>query len=136
MEQLLEAFPNDLKFVYKNFPLSFHKQALPAAKAAVAAGKQGKFWEMHDIVFEKMRELSDEKYPIWAGELGLDVEKFKADFASPETAALIAAEQKSGQAAGVRGTPTFFINGRKPSGRSFEAFKAMIEEEIAKKKAS
>ena len=134
MEQLLEAFPNDLKFVYKNFPLSFHKQALPAAKAAVAAGKQGKFWEMHDIVFEKMRELSDEKYPIWAGELGLDVEKFKADFASPETAALIAAEQKSGQAAGVRGTPTFFINGRKLVGaQPVTAFKKLIDEQLKKK---
>ncbi len=135
MAQLLEAFPNDLQFVYKNYPLPFHKQAMPAAKASLAAGKQGKFWEMHDKIFENYRALADGKYAEWAGEIGIDVEKFKADMASPETQALVTEEMKQASKVGVRGTPTFFINGKKPAGRSFELYKGLIEEEIKKKKS-
>ena len=110
---------------------------MPASKAAVAAGKQGKFWEMHDKIFENYRTLNDEFYPKTATELGLDVEKFKADMASPETAAFIQAEMKEAQGVGVRGTPTFFINGKKPQGRSFELYKSIIDEQLkAKGKAS
>ncbi len=135
MAQLLKAFPNDLKFVYKNYPLPFHKQAMPASKAAIAAGKQDKFWEMHDLIFKNYRSLADDKYAEWAGELGLDVEKFKADMVSPETQAMVTEEMKQASKAGVRGTPTFFINGKKPSGRSFELYKSLIEAELEKKKS-
>ncbi len=130
MDQLLEAFPNDLKFVYKNYPLPFHKQAMPAAKAAIAAGRQGKYWEMYQKIFDNYRILSDAKYLEWAGELGLNAEKFKTDLASPETTKLITEEMKQAGAAGVRGTPTFFINGKKPAGRSFELYKSMVEDAL------
>jgi protein-disulfide isomerase len=133
VEQILEAYPNDVKFVFKNYPLPFHKQAMPASKAAVAAGKQGKFWEMHDKIFENYRALNDEFYPKTAAEIGLDVEQFKADMASPETAAFIQKEMKEAQGVGVRGTPTFFINGKKPQGRSFELYKSIIDEQLKEK---
>lgn len=136
VDQILEAYPNDVKFVFKNYPLPFHKQGMPAAKAAVAAGKQGKFFEMHDKLFENQRALADDKYAVWAEEIGLNVEQFKKDFEAPETAALITNEMKEAGQVGVRGTPSFFINGKQPAGRSFELYKSIIDEEIKAKKAS
>ena len=107
---------------------------MPAAKASVAAGKQGKFFEMHDLIFANYRKLNDEAYVTWAGEIGLDVEKFKTDMASPETQAFIDTEMKQARAASVRGTPTIFINGKKPQGRSLVLYKRMIDEALAAKK--
>ena len=133
VEQILEAYPNDVKFVFKNYPLPFHKQAMPAAKAAVAAGKQGKFWEMHDVIFENYRSLNEELYVSTAEKLGLDVEQFKTDMNSPETAQFIQNEMKEAQKVGVRGTPTFFINGKKPQGRSFELYKSIIDQQLKEK---
>jgi protein-disulfide isomerase len=136
VHQILDAYPNDVRFVFKNYPLPFHQQAMPAAKAAIAAGKQGKFFEMHDKLFENIKALAPDKYEVWAGEIGLDVAKFKADMDAPETAAQITAEMKEAGDVGVRGTPSFFINGKQPAGRSFELYKSIIDEEIkAKKKA-
>jgi len=132
--QVVKAYPNDVRFVYKNYPLPFHKNAMPAAKAAVAAGKQGKFWEMHDKIFANARALSDEFYVKAAGELGLDIEKFKKDMESPEVKQLIDEEMKQARVASVRGTPTIFINGKKPQGRSFELYKSIIEGILKEKK--
>lgn len=132
INQILKAYPDDVRLVYKNFPLSFHKQAMPAAKAAIAAGKQGKFWEMHDIIFENYRTLADDKYPEYAEEIGIDVEQFKVDMADKSTADQVSAEMRQASKVGVRGTPTFFINGKKPQGRSFEIYKSIIDEEIKK----
>ena len=106
---------------------------MPASKAAVAAGKQGKFWEMHDVIFENYRTLNEELYVKTATDLGLDVEKFKSDMNSPETAAFIQAEMKEAQKVGVRGTPTFFINGKKPQGRSFDLYKGIIDQQLKAK---
>jgi protein-disulfide isomerase len=133
VDQVLEAYPNDVKFVFKNYPLPFHKQAMPAAQASVAAGKQGKFWEMHDKIFENYRTLSDDGYAKWAAEIGIDVEKFKKDFASAETKAFIDKEMTQARGAGVRGTPTIFINGKKPQGRSLGLYKGIIDEELKAK---
>ncbi len=127
VEQVMEAYPKDVRFVYKNYPLPFHKEAMPAAKAAIAAGKQGKFWEMHDELFANYRSLNDEFYASTAGKLGLDVEQFKTDMASPAVQKIVNDEMKQAQAAGVRGTPTFFINGKKPQGRSFQLYKGIID---------
>ena len=134
MEQILKAYPNDVKFVYKNYPLPFHKQAKPAAKAAIAAGQQGKFWEMHDKIFSDYRNMNQTLFEKWAGEIGIDVEQFKSDMESPQTTALITEEMKQAQKVGVRGTPTFFINGKKPSGRSFELYKQIIDGILKEKK--
>jgi len=130
----MEAYPKDVRFVYKNYPLPFHKQAMPAALAAVAAGKQGKFFEMHDEIFKNNRSLSDEFYLKAAADIGLDVDKFKADLAAADTKALIDKEMKEAQANGVRGTPTIFINGKKPQGRSLELYKGIIDEILKEKK--
>ena len=132
VDQIVKAYPNDVKFVYKNYPLPFHPQAMPAAKAAIAAGKQGKFFEMHDKIFENQKTLSAEFYPTAAKELGLDVEKFKKDMESPEVAQQIQQEMAEAQKADVRGTPTIFINGKKPQGRSFELYKQIIDEQLKK----
>jgi protein-disulfide isomerase len=135
IKQITDAYPNDVRFIYKNYPLPFHKEAMPAAKAAVAAGKQGKFFEMHDKLFENQRGLGEEFYTKAAQEIGLDVEKFKKDMADPSTQAQIDQEMKEATQADVRGTPTVFINGKKPQGRSFELYKSIIDEALKAKKA-
>jgi len=127
IDQITKAYPNDVKFVYKNYPLPFHKQAMPAAKAAVAAGKQGKFFEMHDKIFANQRSLNDDVYVQYASELGLNVDQFKKDMDSPEVQAQIDKEMTEARSADVRGTPTIFINGKKPQGRSFELYKGIID---------
>jgi protein-disulfide isomerase len=130
-KQVLEAFPKDVNLVYKQFPLtSIHPQAMGAAKASLAAGKQGKFWEMHDIMFANMRELQPDKLKEYAGKIGLDVAKFEKDFNSPEIQAQVEREMKEASAAEVTGTPTFFIAGKRVMNRSFEGMKAMIEEAL------
>jgi protein-disulfide isomerase len=134
VHQILDAYPKDVRFVFKNYPLPFHQQAMPAAKAAVAAGKQGKFFEMHDKLFENQRALAPEKFSEWAGELGMNVDQFKKDMDSPEVAAVITGEMKEAGDVGVRGTPSFFINGKQPAGRSFELYKSIIDEELKAKK--
>lgn len=134
IKQVVEAYPKDVRFIYKNYPLPFHKEAMPAAKAAIAAGKQGKFFEMHDKLFENYRTLNADFYAKAAGELGLDVEKFKKDMEDPATQALVDQEMKEARDADVRGTPTIFINGKKPQGRSFELYKSIIDEALKAKK--
>jgi protein-disulfide isomerase len=135
IKQVTDAYPKDVRFIYKNYPLPFHKEAMPAAKAAIAAGKQGKFWEMHDKLFENKRSLNAEFYAKTAQEIGLDVEKFKKDMEDASTQSLISEEMKQAQQASVRGTPTVFINGKKPQGRSFELYKSIIDEALKEKKA-
>ena len=111
MDELLKAYPKDVKLTFKNLPLPFHKEAMPAAKAALAAGKQGKFWEMHDALFDNQSKLGAEFYTTKAKELGLNVEKFKADMASPEIEASIKEDQALANKNGIQGTPGFFVGG-------------------------
>lgn len=106
---------------------------MPAALAAEAAGKQNKFWEMHDKLFENNKALNDDNYIKFAGELGLNVEQFKKDMADPELKKKITAQQAQGVTLGARGTPAFFINGRFLSGaQPFPNFKTLIDEEMKK----
>jgi protein-disulfide isomerase len=130
VHQILDAYPKDVRFCFKNYPLPFHPNAMPAAKAAVAAQKQGKFFEMHDKMFENQRALAPEKYEEWAKEVGLNVDQFKKDMDSPEVAAQITSDMKEAGDVGVRGTPSFFIDGKQPAGRSFELYKSIIDEDI------
>ena len=131
---MLQAYPSDVNFVYKQFPLpaTMHPNAMNASKAAVAAGKQGKFWEMHDIMFKNNRELTYDKLKEYAGQIGLDVARWEKDFASPEVQAQIDKEMAEGRAADVQGTPTFFVNGKRLGNRSLDGFKQMIDEAKAK----
>jgi protein-disulfide isomerase len=131
LDRLLEEYPDDVRIVYKHLPLSFHANALPAAKAAVAAGMQGKFWEMHDALFANQKQLGEEKYLELARELGLDVEKFQADYKSAAVATEVAQDMNEARRLGVTGTPGFFVNGRFSSGaKPYESFKAMVEAEL------
>ena len=132
---MLQAYPNDVNFVYKQFPLpaTMHPNALPSSKAAVAAGKQGKFWEMHDIIFKNNRELSYDKLKEYAGQVGLDVARWEKDYNSPDVQQAIDKELADGRAADVQGTPTFFVNGKRVADRSLEGFKQMIDDALKAK---
>ncbi len=133
LKQILETYKDDVKIVWRNEPLSFHPNAMPAAKAAMAAARQGKFWQMHDLMFEHQQELSEAKYEEWARQIGLDLSRWKKDKESPEVAALIQADSSYGQKMGADGTPSFFVNGRFISGAMpFETFKGVIDEQIKK----
>jgi protein-disulfide isomerase len=110
-----------------------HNRAMPAAMASEAAGKQGKFWEMHDKLFQDPRALTDENIEKYATEIGLDMAKFKEDLKDKKLEAKIKKQQQQGSTLGARGTPAFFVNGRFLSGaQPFEAFKALIDEEMKK----
>lgn len=136
INEVLKAYPNEVKFVYKDFPLSFHKQARNAAKAARAAGEQGKFWEMHDLIFEKYNLLTEEMFKEFATKLNLDINKFTADFSSNKYDQSIQQDINLGRQAGVTGTPSLYMNGKRMRGRSFNDFKEAIESNLKQKKAS
>jgi protein-disulfide isomerase len=112
LSRMLDEFPGKVNVVFKHFPLDGHKNAAPAARAAVAAQQQGKFWELADRLFEHQRELSPEKMRELAKEAGLDLAKFDADVASPAVQERVERDKKDGVALGIQGTPTLFINGR------------------------
>ena len=109
---MLEKYPNDVKLVIKHFPLQIHDYAKKAAIAALAAGKQGKFWEAHEKLFANQNDLNDAKVEAIAGELSLDMEKFKKDLQDPAIASVVDRDMNDGLKANVQGTPTIFINGK------------------------
>ncbi|NLF25976.1 MAG: DsbA family protein, partial [Deltaproteobacteria bacterium] len=111
VEQLLKEYPQQVKLIFKQLPLQFHSQALPAAKASLAAWKQGKFWEMHDACFSNQAALSDEFFVEQAKKLKLDVDKFKKDMESPEIAKIIEEDQAEAGKIGISGTPGFSVGG-------------------------
>jgi protein-disulfide isomerase len=135
IKQVVDEFGDKVAFVYKQFPLeSIHNNARPAAIAAEAAGVQGKFWEMHDKLFESQAEWAEERNPEdkfieFAQELELDLDKFKADMESSEIKERIDRSIQLGYSLGINSTPTMFINGEKiqlPS--SYDAFKSAVEQ--------
>jgi protein-disulfide isomerase len=133
LKQIQDTYGNDVRFVWRNQPLPFHPNAMPAAKAAMAAHRQGKFWQMHDLLFQNQAQLSEPKYEELAKQLGLDLGRWEKDKASPEVAQEIQRDMTSGSQLGADGTPTFFINGKLISGAMpFESFKPVIDEQIAK----
>jgi protein-disulfide isomerase len=129
---VLEKYPEDVKLVFKNFPLKKHKFARKAAEAALAAHAQGKFWQFHDELFENYRNLNEAKVQEIAKELGLDLERFNRDAKDPAIQKLITRDVKDGQQAGVRSIPTVFINGKLLRNRSLKGFQQMIEAELKK----
>jgi protein-disulfide isomerase len=131
LRRILETYKGDVKLVWRNEPLSFHPNALPAARAAMAAHKQGKFWQMHERMFQHQSELSEAKYEEWAKQIGLDLPRWRKDKESLELATAIEADSRYANQVGADGTPAFFINGRLISGAlPFEAFKPVIDEQI------
>ncbi len=123
-----------MKLVFKNFPLRNHKFAWPAAIAALAANKQGKFWELHDQLYENYNRLSDQKIREIAQQVGLDMEKFDKDMKDPKLKAIVERDFQEGARVGVRGIPTIFVNGRQLRNRSFQGFQAAIEKELARER--
>jgi protein-disulfide isomerase len=134
LKQMEKEYAGKVRFTWKNYPLPFHNNAMPAAQAAMAAGAQGKFWEMHDKLFANQQALDRPALEKYAQELGLDMNKFKADLDSGKYKDVIEAETKEGSAVGVQGTPAVFINGRKIAGAyPWDTFKKIADEELAKK---
>ncbi|MEL6183553.1 MAG: DsbA family protein [Myxococcota bacterium] len=128
VDDIVAAYPDQVKVYFLHFPLSFHKQAMPAAVASVCAQKQGKFWEMHDKIFENQQKLGDEDLAGYAKAVGLDMKKFEKCKTDPATSALVQADMSQGTAAGVGGTPSFYINGKQHQGPpSVDTIKKLIE---------
>jgi protein-disulfide isomerase len=117
---ILEKYPNDVRLVFKQFPLDTHTQSFLAAQAAVAAHAQGKFWQMHDKLYGNYRAISPQNILVWAKEIGLDMQKFIADVDGGKYKQAVENEVAQGEVAGVQGTPSFFFNGRRYSG-AFQA---------------
>jgi protein-disulfide isomerase len=131
ISELEKAYPGKVRVAWKNYPLPFHNNAKPAAEAALAANEQGKFWEMHDILFKNQQALTAADLEKYAKEIGLDMGKFKAAIDSHKFAAQVEADTKQGAALGVQGTPAAFVNGNLVSGaQPVEAFKKIVDAEL------
>ncbi len=121
-----------VKMVYRDYPLSFHPSAQPAAEAAECAGDQGAYWQYHDALFERQSTLASLDYTELAGELGLDKAAFKVCVETRKFADEVAKDMADGTAAGVDGTPASFVNGQLISGAvPYATFKAAIEAALA-----
>jgi protein-disulfide isomerase len=116
MKELEEKYPGKIKHLYASKILPFHKKAPMAHAAAYAAKEQGKFWEFHDMAFENQNQLGDEQYLEWAKKLGLNLNKFKKDMVLEKYQPEFDRMDKLANDLGVRGTPTFFVNGIKLRG--------------------
>jgi protein-disulfide isomerase len=131
LDRLFDEFDGKVRVVWKDFPLSNHGRALPAAVAARCAGEQGRYWEMNAKLLENQHALGDASIAGYAGELGLDTEPFESCLASGRFDDQVRADMSVGQELGVRATPTFFINGVLLSGaQPYERFKALVEREL------
>ncbi len=117
LRRVVKDYGERVRLVFRNYPLPMHRYAFQAARAAEAAGQQGKFWEMHDALYDNQKEWSDSMEPrvqfdAYATRLGLDVQRFKADEERQDLAERIKADVQRGNSLNVRGTPTIYLNGR------------------------
>src|SRR4051812_1278721 len=133
VKELVNRLARELRFVFRNFPLStVHRYAEHAAESAEAAAAQGRFWEMHDILFENQDALEDEDLIRYAAALGLDESQFIADLSQHVYAARVREDFMGGVRSGVNGTPTFFINGGRHDGPfDFDTLSEAVENQIA-----
>ena len=142
IDDLQKQYAGKLRIVFHEFPLAMHNHAVDAARAAEAAGLQGHFWEMHDMLYQYQPIWSKATNPAYffgayANSLGLDVERFRADLQSPEVQTRVISDADAGAARGVKNTPTLYINGREVKTLfTFEKLQALIEEALAAKKNS
>ncbi len=129
MQELNKKYPNEIKFVYKHFPLSFHSNAKAAAASSIAAQKQGKFWEYRYALAPHSRELSDSIYLAVAKEVGLNIEQFKKDMVLDSAMnARIDKDFQLGVKVGVQGTPNFYINGKRQDRFSPDLVEKLLKE--------
>jgi protein-disulfide isomerase len=130
---ILKAYPNDVRLIFKQYPLTdLHPAASISAQAALAAHAQGKFWAMHDVLFANRPKLSRQSILIWAREIGLDMQRFTADLDSAAIRKAVARDRADGDKAGVEGTPTVFLNGQKYNGDDLapDTIKPVIDGEL------
>jgi len=134
IKALIGEFENDIRFVYRHFPLKgTHPNAAPAARAAEAAGRQGKFWEMHDQLFDNQASWSGlfsakKSFVTYAEKIGLDLEQFETDYDSKEIIAKVDDQYDSALAMGLNSTPSFLVNGKRINNpRTLEEFRALIQ---------
>lgn len=134
MKQLLETYPGKIRLVIKNYPYKYRDFARIAAEASLAAGDQGKYWEMHDILIARSPKLDRDSLITYANELGLDVTKFTESIDNNHHKADIDGDIKLAESMDLYNTPTFYINGLQVIGeRPFEFFKKIIDEELRPK---
>jgi len=132
LKELMKEYRNHIRFVFRNFPLSeMHLYARPAALAAEAAGLQGKFWEMHDAIYENQEFLNENLLLKLAEKLDLNISQFKADIQKQTLAEKIDTDFESGIVSGVNGTPSFFINGNKFNDSAEDLFQLVRENTIS-----
>lgn len=133
LHRLMEAYPSQVRLIFKQFPLDEHSQAALAAAASLAAQRQGKFWPMHDALFAQRGRLSPDVIHGIAEKSGLDMRRFDADLHSPELQKVIVRDIEDGERAGVMGTPTIFVNGQRyNSAVSVAVMKPVLDEELKK----
>jgi protein-disulfide isomerase len=136
LNKLLAAHPGKVRLVFRHFPVAeSHPKAMLAHVATLAAARQGRFWEMHDLVFENMRRVSYSDLLDYAGRLKLDLKAFEADLRDPSLEALVRRDFNEGLSRQVRATPTFFINGRKVEGAlPYDLFNREVERAMTEAK--
>jgi protein-disulfide isomerase len=132
LDQVIERYPTQVKVVFKNFPLRNHNMAMKAARAALAAESQGKFWEYHDQLFKYYNRLSDQIIEKIVGTLDLDKAEFDKQMRSSAVITRIQKDLRDGVDAGVRSTPTVFINGKRLRRRNPQGFEEAIAKELQK----
>jgi protein-disulfide isomerase len=133
--EILKAYPNDVKLIFKQYPLDNHPQAMISAQASLAAYNQGKFWQLHDLMFANRTKLSPGAIHFWAESLKIDMKKFDADLQSPTVKKQVLRDLEDGEKAGVEGTPTVYIDGQRYNGDlDLAKIKPVIDGELKKKK--
>jgi protein-disulfide isomerase len=132
LEQVLETYPGKVKIAFKNFPLRNHKNATKAAAAALAADRQGQFWQFHDMLFKNHKNLNEKMIDDFAVVLKLDLQAFEKAKTAPEVMNQIRQDVADGQKAGVQGTPVVFVNGKMLRERTLNGFKEIIDAELKK----
>ncbi len=135
VKQIMQDSGSKIELAFRHFPLSQHANARPAAYATEAAGKQGKFWEMHDMIFEHQNDWSNQgnaadTFLQYAKTLKLDIVKYEKDLNSKEVKDKVEADYQSGIQSGIDATPTFFLNGKKLQITSYDQFRSLVSQAI------
>jgi len=132
LKELMKEYGTQVKFVFRNFPLSeMHQYARPAAIAAEAAYLQGKFWEMHDAIYENQRDLNENLLMKLAQQLNLNIPQFEKDLENLKLAEKVDSDFESGIVSGVNGTPSFFVNGKKFDGGAEDLIELLNENTVS-----